>query len=179
MIIQKFDIPKSLESDRFIQSLYEQSKIKTLSDKQINALKSVLNIEIPLLKYKTKTVKMYKQYFFRADYHGDILQDSRTVYDIVNPSNKIQDLHALQYSTEKYINEYQYVFDVEIPFNVVNVDYFMNFYYEDYTKLIDKIERNKFRSTKTRNNAAILLNKMIQGDVNTMENIPSYNYNHR
>jgi len=179
MTIQNLIIPSSLESNTFVQSLYEQSKYKTLSEKQINSLKGILNIPLELSETKYKTVKIYNKYFYRTDYHGDMLQDSSTVYDIENVDVKIQDLHAAQYNSEAYIKKYKYIKDVKIPFNVTNVDYFMDFYYNDYITLTEKLQRNKFRSTKSKNNVIFLLNKMILGDVNTMENIPNYNYNHR
>jgi len=179
MTIQNLIIPDTLKSNTFVQSLFKQSKYKTLSDKQINVLKGMLDIPLQLLDTKYKTVKVYNRYFYRFDYHGDVLQDSEIVYDVEDTNVKIQDLHAAQYDNEVYINKYKHIKDVKIPFNVTNVNYFMDFYYNDYIELTKKLQRNKFRSTKSKNNVIFLLNKMILGDVNTMENIPNYNYNHR
>jgi len=141
----------------------------------------MLDIEIPLMKYKSKTVKCYKEYFYKIDYHGDYSKSFRKIYDIDESkiNDIIQDMHTLQYGNETYTNKYKFLLEVEIPFNVSNVYYFMTFYYNDYKKLIEKIRKNTFRSIKSRNNAVILLNKMIEGDVNMMKNIPIYKfYNH-
>ena len=160
---ENFKIPTDLEVNSFIKSLYEQSLDKELTVKQIVALKSILNIELESPIYKTKIIKQYKKYYYRTDYHGDYLQDCDFVYDVDESDLEkvIQDAHAGQYSYEKYIKEYSFVKDVEIPSVITNIKYFMDELYEDYVAIANEIKRNKFRKTKTKNDAIYALNSIL------------------
>jgi len=165
MKILTYTIPEELQTNPFIISLSEQ---ETLSNNQVVALKSMLNIEIDVIPYSTKSVKKYCQYFYRPDYHGDMLQDHSYAYDV--PDNRvdseIQDDHAAQYGAEAYVNEFRYVDDVELPANVENVSQYMIMFFEDYDFLVKKIARNRFRTVKARNNAVNALNSLTSATPN-------------
>jgi len=162
-----FTIPSNLQENSFVISLLEQSLTKELSTKQIQALMDILDMPEDEPKYKTQTIKRYKRSYFKIDYHGDPLQVSESAYNVseADLSNKIQDEHALQYGSEAYVTEFEFIEDIEIPAEVTNISYFMTFYYEDYKSLSEKVKRNKFRKTKSRNLAYRALNTLVQGNV--------------
>lgn len=169
MLLNSYEIPVELQNNDFIISLnYQENEAgKALSKRQVEVLKDLLGKEETFIDVPLKVVKVYKEYFYRTDYHGDYLMDSIKVYDISSSllEEKIQDAHAAQYGSEAYIEKYEFVKEDLIPSSIENVSYFMNFYHEDYIEIIKKVHRNKFRHLRTRNDAIRALNSLTQGDV--------------
>lgn len=166
MKILHYNIPEELQDNSFIKSLQAHAlDYGTLTENQIVALKSILSIELTVNPYSIQPVKKYKQYFYRTDYHGDYLQDYEYVYDIPKEilNDKIQDAHAAQYGSEVYVNKYKFVEEVNIPKNVTNVSYFMDIFYEDFKHIVDKLERNGYRSTRNKNKGINALNSITSG----------------
>jgi len=167
MKILHYNIPEELQDNSFIKSLQAHAlDYGTLTENQIVALKSILGIELTINPYSLQTVKRYIQYFYRPDYHGDMLQDSNYAYNVSDKmlEHKIQDAHAAQYGSEVYVNEYKFVDSFDIPASVTNVHYFMNIFYDDYKHIVDKLERNGYRSTRNKNKGINALNSLTSGN---------------
>jgi len=162
MKILNHEIPTKLEDNSFITSLHKQSLIKQLSNKQLNTLEDMLEIRADLQGFDVQKVKVYRKSFYRTDYHGDYLRDTMLVYDVNEDrlNDKIQDAHAAQYSSEAYVKEFEYVKEATIPANITNTVYFMNTYFDDYTEIYTKLDRDKFRKVKTRNAAVRAMNSL-------------------
>ena len=169
MLLNSYVIPVELQNNDFIISLnYQENEAgKTLSKRQVEILKDLLGEEETIVDVPLKVVKAYREYFYRTDYHGDYLMDSLETYDISSSllEEKVQDSHAAQYGSEVFIEKYEFVKEVLIPSSIENVSYFMNFYYEDYIKILKKVHINKFRHLRTRNDAIRALNSLTQGNV--------------
>jgi len=172
MTIANYNIPTELQNNKFIISLYEQSQSKKLSEKQINVLEDILDIEVPLKEAKIEKVDLYSKAWFKTDHHGDYLQKSELVCDVPeeDKDNQITDEHAAQYGYSKLVPEYEYLRTIEMPCNKDVRHNIIRYCYEDFKKLEAKIKRNRFRKTKTRNQAIRIMNKIIDGSF-TFDNI--------
>jgi len=95
-----FKVPQDLQEHSFLLSTAKQyNEGKKLSPKQLNVINDILKIEEEF-NVDFETQYLYREYFYRPDYHGDMLKDCN--YIIVPAKlvqKQIQDLHALQYST--------------------------------------------------------------------------------
>ena len=137
---------------------YEQNTLKSfekyfivagiLTKAQNLLLTKILKREFNLNDIKFTKCFLYKEKFYRADYHGDYLCDwnNKLSYNEI-PQEQIQDLHARQYNYEAY--EDKYVFDgmVAVPNQITNLNYYVD-YYKDFEKLYSKLSRAKTAFSK-------------------------------
>lgn len=123
-------------------------KEQKLTDAQHDLLNSILKREFNLKEIEFTKCFLYKEKYYRADYHGDYLCDwnNKLSYNEI-PQEQIQDLHARQYNYEAY--EDKYVFDgmVAVPNQITNLNYYVD-YYKDFEKLYSKLSRAKTAFSK-------------------------------
>lgn len=168
---------------KFLSSLDSQlNNGKTLSEKQTNTLNTILNrslnIEIPV----SKLVDLYTQNFYRTDYHGDYLNDYRTVCLFENPNTTIQNMNAYQYGVESYEPEFVFNKRVEVPSTLkteTEINKFLEFKHQ-YDLLIGKLKRNSFRTIKTKNRGIQAIKSILSGeyDKNLIDLATGQNFKH-
>jgi len=166
MKILNYNIPEELQNNSFIVSIKDNEK---LSDAQLNVLKSILGIEETLNDFKTKTVKVYLESFYRTDYHGDYLQDYKFVFD-VNEEN-LNDTIEGQYEHEAYVNKYKFKETINVPGKITNLDLYYSEYKNDFEFFMKKLQNNKFRKISTKNKCILAItsnnfNDNLINDVN-------------
>lgn len=141
------------ESEKKIfESLKTQFEIKqTLSDKQNDLLTKILKREFNISNIEYTKYNLYKEYFYRADYHGDYLKDSK--YTILENESEevlneeIQDLHARQYNYVSYEKRYEFDSIIAIPNCIKNIHRYLQ-YRLDFEKLIVKLQRARSAGSK-------------------------------
>jgi len=154
-----FKVPQELQDNKFLQSTSKQYNLgKKLSEKQLQVINDILGTEETFdIDFETKY--LYLEYFYRTDYHGDMLMDSNY---IITPGKllqeRIQDLHALQYNSEMYSNKYKRIRTIEVPSNAIHFEYNFEVFEKHYTKL----KRNRFRTTKSKNKCIRNLKNIIK-----------------
>lgn len=139
-----------------IKKFYELNN--KISDKQEDLLYNILKREI-LFKFNTKEVQMYRENFYRTDYHGDYLLDDylflkETKMSSEELSEQITNKIAMQYNSSGLTQKYEFVKTIEIPENVKNLKEFMNFY-NDYLILLEKIQKARKLSSKNKYTKAV------------------------
>lgn len=168
MNIQNYEIPENIQNDKFIISVFNQYEEKGyLSYKQECALKDILNISEELPSIEFKEYKIFKRNFYRFDYHGDPLCDSRvsilTEDTIVDFNSKIINESAREHGVIEYEPEYEITGKCLIPLNTKSPKLFFSYLYE-FNKIYDKIKRNKFRSVRNRNIAIRAIKNLIDSE---------------
>jgi hypothetical protein len=130
------------------------------------------NYKIPELK----EVKLYRVANFRADSNGDYFNDFYLEYKENPTDEEIQDLHALQYNKEVYVKKYQYEKSISVPVVFTTeeeINYFVDEQnttfnnhqiYNDYFFLVQKLERNRFRSDKSRKTCIKAIQSILDGE---------------
>ena len=134
-----------------IKKFYELND--KISEKQEDLLYNILKREI-LFTFKTKTVFMYQENFYRTDYHGDYLLDEKPFLSESELSSdklneQITNRIAQQYNSSGTTDKYKFLKTVQIPESIKNLKEFMCFY-NDYLILLHKIERARKSSTKNK-----------------------------
>lgn len=148
-----------------IKKFYELND--KISEKQEDLLYNILKREI-LLTFKTKTVYMYNENFYRLDYHGDYLLDDlpllrETEMSSEELSEQITNKIAMQYNSSGLIDKYKFVKTIEIPESIKNLREFLVFY-NDYETLLKKIKNA--RKNTSRNKYIKALKSIITEEYN-------------
>ena len=148
-----------------IKKFYELND--KISEKQEDLLYNILKREI-LLTFKTKTVYMYNENFYRLDYHGDYLLDDQlllreTEMSSAELSEQITNKIAMQYNTSGLTDKYKFVKTIEIPESIKNLREFLVFY-NDYETLLKKIKNA--RKNTSRNKYIKALKSIITEEYN-------------
>lgn len=148
-----------------IKKFYELND--KISEKQEDLLYNILKREI-LLTFKTKTVYMYNENFYRLDYHGDYLLDDlpllrETEMSSEELSEKITNKIAMQYNSSGLTNKYKFVKTIEIPESIKNLREFLAFY-NDYETLLNKFKNA--RKNTSRNKYIKALKSIITEEYN-------------
>lgn len=165
MIISGIEITKNLQNDSFLISLKKQEDNgKTLSEKQLQILRDKMDIKEKFEKPEFKSFDIIKRNFFRVDYHGDYLMDCRTFIltnncEEIDFKSEISDLHAGQYGMSNKVKEYEFAGKCLIPTNAKNPKVVFDFLYE-FNKILEKLNRNKIRTTKNYNYCVRALNNI-------------------
>ena len=161
-----YNIPTDLQDNKFVKSLAHQYISRDLSAVQIEVLNDILGVEVEAVEVELKSLNRVVEYFYREDYHGDMLRDNTYAYGEVDLDEKIQDAHAAQYGAEAYINRYKFDKVIEIPSCIDNISHFMIMHYEDFKAINDKVNRNIFRQLKSKNNHLRALKSLTTLDKN-------------
>ena len=148
-----------------IKKFYELND--KISEKQEDLLYNILKREI-LLTFKTKTVYMYNENFYRLDYHGDYLLDDlpllrETEMSSEELSEQITNKIAMQYNSSGLIDKYKFVKTIEIPESIKNLREFLAFY-NDYETLLKKFKNA--RKNTSRNKYIKALKSIITEEYN-------------
>lgn len=148
-----------------IKKFYELND--KISEKQEDLLYNILKREI-LLTFKTKTVYMYNENFYRLDYHGDYLLDDlpllrETEMSSEELSEQITNKIAMQYNSSGLIDKYKFVKTIEIPESIKNLREFLAFY-NDYEALLKKFKNA--RKNTSRNKYIKALKSIITEEYN-------------
>lgn len=165
MKILSYEIPESLKNDKFIQSIFTQfQNNKSISKRQEEVLKDILNISEELPTIEFKEYKIYLRRFNRTDYHGDYLLDSRT-YLLTddcdyNPTSKIRNENALDHGVVEYVDEFKIYGSCLIPTSAKSPKLVFNYLYE-FNKIYEKIQRNRFKTIKNKNIAIRALRNIL------------------
>ena len=164
-LFKDFEIPEEHLNNSFVQSLAEQYELKALTDRQISTLNNIIGVDAEMPEYNTQTVYRVTERFYRPDYHGDMLLDSSYIYikdiNLLDLNEEIQDAHAGQYGAEKYTKKYGNVEEISIPASIDNISYFCILYLEDFIFLTEKLNRDKFRSVRTKNECIQAINTLL------------------
>lgn len=148
-----------------IKKFYELND--KISEKQEDLLYNILKREI-LFTFKTKTVFMYQENFYRTDYHGDYLLDDlpllrETEMSSEELSEQITNKIAMQYNTSGLTDKYKFVKTIEIPESIKNLREFLVFY-NDYETLLKKFKNA--RKNTSRNKYIKALKSIITEEYN-------------
>ena len=166
-LFREYKITEELQKNSFICSLANQYETKELSKKQLQVLNDILGIEEKISDIEIVYLTEVREVFYRTDYHGDYLRDSRFVgfkeLDNFDLNEETQDLHALQYSTEAYEKKYFYGEVLELS-NSSNKYYIAQYLRRKFEFAHNAIKNTKFRSVKRKNKFIRLYNAIINGD---------------
>lgn len=142
-------------SNNFLRSIAAQLKVKELTEPQKQAIYNYMGVDLENPEYKTKTIYKVRKHYNRVDYHGDYLVSTEYVFveslDEIDFEEVQQDAHAAQYGDVRYFDVYTDVKEITIPVTDIRLDRFMAHHFEDFTFMIEKLNRNRFRSAKGRN----------------------------
>ena len=169
------------ESEKKIfESLKTQFEIKqTLSDKQNDLLTKILKREFNISNIEYTKYNLYKEYFYRADYNGDYLKDSK--YTILENESEevlneeIQDLHARQYDYVSYEKRYKFDSIIAIPNCIKNIHRYL-LYRQDFEKLIVKLQRARSAGSKYNIIRAIKTILSEEYDQSLIDNVLRYRH---
>jgi hypothetical protein len=185
-LIEKYNIALSElsslnESEKKIfESLKNQFEIKqTLSDKQNDLLTKILKREFNISNIEYTKYNLYKEYFYRADYNGDYLKDSKYIIledesDVIL-NEEIQNLHARQYNYIDYEKRYEFDSIIAIPSCIKNIHRYLP-YSHHFEKLIMKLPRA--RSLKSKYNIVKAIKTILNEEYNqnTINNVLKYKH---
>lgn len=134
-----------------IKKFYELND--KISEKQEDLLYNILKREI-LLTFKTKTVYMYNENFYRVDYHGDYLLSDlpflrETEMSSEELSEQITNKIAMQYNSSGLTDKYKFVKTIEIPESIKNLREFLAFY-NDYETLLNKFKNARKNTSRNK-----------------------------
>ena len=163
-LFKDYNIPLEFQSHEFIQSLQKQYKTRELSPKQLDALQIIVG-NIILLKYKLRTIQEATEHYYRTDYHGDYLHCAEIVQGQFK-SEMIQDLHAMQYGYAAEIERFTDIKDIEV-LDIDRVKMGLNksesmTLLKNFDRMVEKLQRNKFRKIRTKNECLVAINSVIK-----------------
>lgn len=139
------------DSERKIfESLIVQFNTKQqLSEKQNDLLTKILKRQFDISNIKYTKMYLYKSYFYRPDWRGDMMRDSRYVLSPVElEQEQIIDAISEQYNYKSYEDKYQFEKMVVVPDSINQLNNYANYYMNKYEKLIVKFSRARSIQSK-------------------------------
>ena len=135
---------------KIFESLCSQFLLKqTLSDKQNDLLTKILKREFDVSNIEYIKCFLYKQYFYRTDYHGDYLLDSEYVLSPVElEQEQITNRIAMQYNYSDATDKYKFEKMVAVPSNIKQLNNYANYYMHKFEKLMMKLPRARSINSK-------------------------------
>lgn len=149
--IKDFELENITDYDKKILSSMDNYLLLNdkLTENQEDLVTKILKREFNLKDIEYKKCFLYREYFYRTDYHGDYLQDSKYILSETEiEQSKIQDLHALQYNYVNYENKYKFEKIVAVPVQIKNLNEYANYFMKDFEKLIMKLPRARTSNSK-------------------------------
>lgn len=151
-------------------------KVNLLTEKQSDLLVKILKRNFDFSNINYKKYNLYREYYFRADYHGDYLEDSEYIIaENVDLNEKIQDRRAAQYNYSQQINKYKFIREINVPEQISNLKAFSKYFerFEILTKKLDKARtiNSKYKIIKALKS---ILNEEYNYDVIYYDNYKNY-----
>ncbi len=139
------------DSERKIfESLCSQFNAKQqLSDKQNDLLTKIIKREFDISNIKYTKMYLYKSYFYRPDWRGDMMRDSRYVLSPVElVQEQIIDAISEQYGSKSFEDKYQFEKTVAVPTTIKQLNNYANYYMFKFEKLMMKLPRARSINSK-------------------------------
>lgn len=135
---------------KIFESLCSQFLLKqTLSDKQNDLLTKILKREFDIGNISYNKMYLYKEYFYRPDWRGDMLRDSRYVLSPVElEQEQIIDAISEQYNYKSFEDKYQFEKMVAVPSSINRLNNYANYYMTKFEKLMMKLPRARSINSK-------------------------------
>lgn len=146
--LQEINCLNEYENKVFVSLKMYFEKTNTLTEKQNDLLIKILKRNFDFSNIPYKKYNLYKEYYFRADYNGDYLEDSEYIIaENIDLDEKIQDRRAMQYNYNQQINRYKFIREVNVPEQITNLKAFSK-YFERFEVLIKKLDKARTSGSK-------------------------------
>lgn len=120
-----------------------------LSDKQNDLLTKIIKREFDVSNIQYKKCFLYKEYFYRPDWRGDMLRDSRYVLSPVElEQEQIIDAISEQYNSKSFEDKYHFEKMVAVPTTIKELNNYANYYMFKFEKLMMKLPRARSINSK-------------------------------
>ncbi len=122
---------------------------QTLTEKQNDLLTKLLKREFDISNIEHTKMFLYRSYFYRPDWRGDYIRDTRYVLSPVElEQEQIIDAISEQYNYKAYTNKYEFEKMVAVPVSIQQLNNYANYYMFKYEKLMMKLPRARSIESK-------------------------------
>ena len=145
------EISNLTESERkLFESLNAQFNVKQqLSEKQNDLLIKILKREFDISNITYIKMFLYKEYFYRPDWRGDMMRDSKYILSPVElEQEQIIDAISEQYNCKSYDDKFEFEKMVAVPASIQQLHNYANYYMLKFEKLMMKLPRARTMNSK-------------------------------
>lgn len=147
--LQEINALNELERKIFDSLCAQFLSKQTISDKQNDLLTKIMKREFDVSNIEYKKCFLYKEYFYRPDWRGDMLRDSRYILsDNELVQEQIIDAVSEQYGYKSFEDKYQFEKMVAVPKSIKGLNNYANYYMFKFEKLMMKLTRARSINSK-------------------------------